>query len=213
MKSVLRLLAALALAGVAAWVQAQEITPQLMAERDAKARDYFSDTVLTTHTGRKVRFYTDVMKGKVILINFIYTGCGDACPLITAKLKQAKQELAQVFGKEVRFISISIDPLNDTPEKLTAFTKKMEVNDPEWFFLTGDMKSIDYVVGKLGAYSEGVEDHFVGMIMGSTQQSRFKKVRPDAPPQAIVLELNGLAEDEKKLQNALAGKKERVSQQ
>ncbi|UCH47059.1 MAG: SCO family protein [Betaproteobacteria bacterium] len=202
----------LALLFSAGWCHAQGVTPQLIAERDATAREYFTDTVLMTHTGKSVRFYSDTMKGKVVLINFIYTSCGDACPMITAKLMQAQKEVGELFGTEVRFISISIDPLNDTPAALSAFAKKMDVSHPEWLFLTGEQRNVDYVVAKLGAYTEEVPNHFIGMIMGSAQQARWKKVRPDAPPQAIAQELRSLAEAEAELRSALASQDGKVSQ-
>jgi cytochrome oxidase Cu insertion factor (SCO1/SenC/PrrC family) len=177
----------------AAQAQQSKISP---AERDAKARDYFTDTVLKTQKGRSVRFYSDAMRGKVILINFMFTGCGDACPLITAKLVQAKNDLGDAFGREVRFISISIDPEHDRPEDLAKFARKFDAEHPEWLFLTGAQAGVETVVKKLGAYTEQVENHSTGIIIGSPQQGRWKKVRPDAPAKAIAEELRHLVAGE-----------------
>ena len=206
-----QLLLAFALFAAVVWAQAQAVTPQVLAERDAKARQYFTDTVLKTHTGRAVKFYSDAMKGKVVLINFVYTQCSDACPLITAKLMQVQKDLGAAFGDEVRFLSISIDPVNDTPAALSGFARKMGVSHPEWLFLTGDKRNVDHVVAKLGAYSDEVPSHFTGIIIGSPQQARWKKVRPDAPPQAIVVELRALAEAEAEIRKAAGASGGRVS--
>src|SRR3954453_314174 len=96
--------ALLSLVYCTAQAQQAKLSP---AEREAKARDYFTETKLKTQADKTVRFYSDALKDKVVLINFVFTQCGDACPLITAKLVQAKRELGDVFGQEVRFVSIS----------------------------------------------------------------------------------------------------------
>ena len=166
------------------------------AERDAKAREYFTDTVLKTHKGRSVRFYSDTMRGKVVLINFMFTGCGDACPLITAKLVQTKKDLGDAFGRDVRFISISIDPANDTPEAMAKFARKLDAEHAEWLFLTGAQAGVENVVKKLGSYTEQVENHSTGIIIGSPQLGRWKKVRPDAPAKVIAEELRQLVAGE-----------------
>lgn len=159
------------------------------AEREAKAREYFTDTRLKTQADRTVRFYSDAMKNKVVLINFVFTQCGDACPLITAKLVQVKKELAEAFGKDVRFLSISIDPQRDRPQDLAKFAAKFDAVHPEWLFLTGEPANVEHVVKKLGAWTDDVESHSTAIIIGSPRQGKWKKVRPDAPPKIIAEEL------------------------
>jgi len=162
------------------------------AEREAKAREYFTDTVLRTESNRAVRFYSDALKGKVVLINFVFTQCSDACPLITAQLVQVKKELGEAFGRDVRFVSISVDPQNDRPQDLARFAQKFDAAHPEWWFLTGEKASVDRVVQKLGAFTPERESHLTAMIIGATSAARWKKVRPDAPPRIIAEELRVL---------------------
>ena len=183
----------LCLAGGVAQAQQAKLSP---AEREAKAREYFTDTKLKTQSERTVRFYSDAMKDKVVLINFVFTQCGDACPLITAKLVQAKRELGEAFGAEVRFLSISIDPQHDRPADLAKFAKKFDAVHPEWLFLTGEPANVDAVVKKLGASTEDIESHSTAIIIGSPRQGKWKKVRPDAPPKAIAEELRQLVAGE-----------------
>ena len=168
------------------YAQQAKLTP---AERDAKARECFTDTRLKTQADKTVRFYSDTMKGKVVLLNFVFTQCGDACPLITAKLVQVKKELGELFGTEVRFVSLSIDPQHDRPQDLAKFAAKFEAVHPEWLFLTGEPANVEAVVKKLGAWTEDIESHSTAIIIGSPQQGKWKKVRPDAPPKAIAEEL------------------------
>jgi protein SCO1/2 len=190
-----RLKYAAALAAVFGMVLVAQAQPAKLtaAEREAKAREYFTDTVLRNQADRAVRFYSDALKGKVVLINFVFTQCGDACPLITAKLVHAKKELGEAFGREVRFISISIDPQHDRPQDLAKFARKFDAVHPEWLFLTGEPASVEHVVKRLGAYTEDIESHSTAIIIGNTQQARWRKVRPDAPAKAIAAELRLLS--------------------
>ena len=176
-----------------AHAQQAKVSP---AEREAKAREYFTDTKLKTHTDRTVRFYSDAMKDKVVLINFVFTQCGDACPLITAKLVQTKKELAEAFGRDVRFLSISIDPQHDRPQDLAKFARKFDAVHPEWLFLTGEPASVEQVVKRLGSWTEDVESHSTAIFIGSARQGKWKKVRPDTPPKILAEELRHLAAGE-----------------
>ena len=186
---------ALVLGAVVGAAQAQQakLSP---AEREAKAREYFTDTRLKTQSDRTVRFYSDAMKDKVVLINFVFTQCGDACPLITAKLVQAKRELGETFGSEVRFLSISIDPQHDRPQDLAKFAQKFDAVHPEWLFLTGEPANVEAVVKKLGAWTEDIESHSTAIIIGSPRQGKWKKVRPDVPPKVLAEELRHLVAGE-----------------
>ena len=183
----------LCLAAGAAQAQQAKVSP---AEREAKAREYFTDTRLKTQAERTVRFYSDAMKDKVVLINFVFTQCGDACPLITAKLVQAKKDLGELFGREVRFLSISIDPRHDRPQDLAKFARKFDAVHPEWLFLTGEPANVEAVVKKLGSWTEDIESHSTAIIIGSPRQGKWKKVRPDAPPKVIAEELRHLVAGE-----------------
>jgi protein SCO1/2 len=115
--------------------------------------DYFPNVTLITQDGVKVRFYDDVLKGKSVVIDLIYTHCVDACPLETARLVQVQKKLGDRVGKDIFFYSISIDPTHDTPKVLKAYAQKYHVG-PGWTFLTGKKSDIDLISKKLGLYSE-----------------------------------------------------------
>jgi protein SCO1/2 len=103
------------------------------------------------------------LRGKVLAITFIFTTCSDSCPVITAKLGQIRHRLGADFGPRARFVSISVDPLTDTPERLRAYAAKFDADVPGWSFLTGTPAQIDDVVHRFGAYSRrgsaGAVDH------------------------------------------------------
>src|SRR5689334_2148986 len=85
--------------------------------------DYFPNVKLTAQDGRSYRFYDDLLKDKIVVINFIYTQCGDTCPLETAKLRHVQRILGKRVGKDVFFYSISIDPKRDTPQQLADYAE------------------------------------------------------------------------------------------
>ena len=111
--------------------------------------DYFPNVPLITQNGRVVRFYDDLLKGKAVAINLIYTRCTASCPLETARLAQVQRLLGNHVGKDVFFYSISIDPKHDTPEVLKAYAERFHVR-PGWLFLTGKEEDIRLVSKKLG---------------------------------------------------------------
>jgi protein SCO1/2 len=111
--------------------------------------NYFPNVPLTTQDGVMVRFYDDLLKGKAIAVNVIYTTCKDECPLETARLVQVQRLLGDRVGKDIFFYSITIDPKRDTPEVLKAYAQKFGVG-PGWLFLTGKEEDIKLVTQKLG---------------------------------------------------------------
>jgi protein SCO1 len=114
--------------------------------------DYFPNVPLTTQDGKVVRFYDDLLKGKAVAVNLVYTRCTASCPLETAKLAQVQRLLGERVGKDVFFYSISIDPSHDTPRVLKAYAEKFHVG-PGWLFLTGKEEDIRLVGKKLGLSS------------------------------------------------------------
>lgn len=160
-----------------------------------RAREYFTDTELTTHEGKKVRFYSDVLDGRVVVVNVIYTNCEGACPMATQMLSRVSNDLGDLFGKQVHFVSLSNDAERDTPEALAAFAKKQNVNLDGWTFLTGPKQQIDGVIKKIGLYTENFEQHKAMMLLGNTRTGRWKKVAPNVPYQSITVKLKELADE------------------
>jgi protein SCO1/2 len=110
---------------------------------------YFPNLPLTTQDGKAVNFYEDLLKGKSVAINVIYTSCTDECPLETAKMAQVARIFGDRMGRDIFFYSISIDPNHDTPAVLKAYAKNFNVG-PGWLFLTGKEADIKVIVKKLG---------------------------------------------------------------
>lgn len=109
----------------------------------------FPNVELTTQDGKKVHFYDDLIKGKVVAIELMYTSCRYNCPLETARLVQVQKLLGDRMGKDVFFYSITIEPETDTPKVLKAYTEKYHIG-PGWLFLTGKDADIKLISRKLG---------------------------------------------------------------
>lgn len=167
---------------------------EVRAEGTHDARTYFTDTELLDQDGRKLRFYSDVLKDKVVLINVIFTSCKDACPLITRQLTEVRDRLGEAFGKQVVFISLSSDPVRDTPAALKAFAQKNNAATPGWIFLTGKKADMDNVLRRLGQLGQSAEDHSTLLIAGNVPAKRWSKIRPNAPTTAIAERLKMLAD-------------------
>jgi protein SCO1 len=95
------------------------------------------DASLVAETGKPVRL--SQMTGNVTVYDFIYTSCGTTCPIMTEQMRQLTQKIDK--DDPVRFVSISVDPVHDTPARLAAYAAKFR-NDPRWTFLTGDRVAI-----------------------------------------------------------------------
>ncbi len=113
------------------------------------AGTHFPNVELITQDGKKVRFYDDLIKGKVVALELIYTTCKYNCPLETARMVQLQKLLGARMGKDVFFYSITIEPEHDTPEVLKAYADKYHVG-PGWTFLTGKPADIKLISKKLG---------------------------------------------------------------
>jgi protein SCO1/2 len=116
---------------------------------EAAAREYFTDLPLLTHEGREVRFFSDVLKDRVVLINSFYTHCQGITPRQTQVLLRLQEMLSESLGREVFFVSITVDPERDTVEKLQEYVQGIEAR-PGWIFLTGKPENVDWVNHKLG---------------------------------------------------------------
>jgi protein SCO1 len=174
------------------------------AEKEAKARAYFTDTELVTQAGKRVRFYSDVVQGKVVCLSFIFSRCIEACPLIAQKLNRVRQELGERFGRDVEFVSISVDPDFDTPQEMQRFAEKQKAVHPHWTFLTGPKANVQAVLRKLGEWSDNPGDHSTAFVAGNARTRHWTKIRPEAPPQAVAETLRQLADEVPKGDGAAA---------
>lgn len=139
-----------------------------------KARQYFTDTTLITHDGKDVRFYSDMLKDRTVVVSFTFTSCEDACPLINATLQRVQERLADRLGRDIYFVSITVDPKVDTPETLARYRKQFKAREG-WVFLTGSEKNIETVSEKMGQVFER-DAHLTALLVGNTKAARWRKI-------------------------------------
>ena len=140
--------------------------------------DYFPNVPLTTQNGTKVHFYDDLLKGKLVVINFIYTHCNALCPLETARLAQVQKLLGDRVGKDIFFYSITLDPERDKPDVLRDYADKFDVG-PGWLFLTGKKKDITLIKEKLGLDSDpspsSGDGHAPSVLLGNESTGQWMR--------------------------------------
>src|SRR5882762_6916788 len=138
------------------------------------AHKYFTDVVLINQNGEKVRFYTDLLQGRVVIINSFFATCQGTCLPMNRNLEKVQQALGDHVGKDVHIISISVDPTVDTPSSLKEYAKKLHAR-PGWYFLTGDKQNVDFALNKLGQYVDDKQDHLNIFIIGNERTGLWKK--------------------------------------
>ena len=138
------------------------------------AEKYFSDVELLDQDGRTVRFYTDVLKNKVVIINTFFTTCTSICPPLNRNFEKIQEALGDRLGKDAFLISISVDPETDTPTRLKEYGKRFHAR-PGWLFLTGKKENVNWALYKLGQYVETKDDHTSILIIGNEPKGLWKK--------------------------------------
>ena len=110
---------------------------------------YFPDVVLQTQENRKVRLYEDLVKDRVMLINFMYASCDRICPRVVHNLAKVQKLLGDRVGRDVFFYSFTLDPKHDTPKVLKQYAAQHGAG-PGWSFLTGKPDEMELLRRKLG---------------------------------------------------------------
>jgi protein SCO1/2 len=138
------------------------------------AEKYFSDVELINQDGQKMRFYSDVLKDKVVVINTFFTTCTGVCPPINRTLERMQEALGERLGKDAFLVSMSVDPETDTPVRLKEYSRRFHAR-PGWIFLTGKKENVDWALYKLGQYVETKDGHSTIMIIGNEPKGLWKK--------------------------------------
>jgi protein SCO1/2 len=125
--------------------------------------------VVNSHDGRTLHFYDDVLKGKIVLLNFFFTECGDLCPRMTDNLVAVQQLFGDRMGKDIFMVSITLQPEVDTPEQLANYAKVHDIG-PGWLLLTGKRDDIELLRHRLGFVdSDVVQDATLDQHIGTVR--------------------------------------------
>jgi protein SCO1 len=154
------------------------------AQEQSPTQKYFTDTELTTQDGKQVRFYSDVLKDKVVVINCFFATCQGSCLPLNRTFEKTQTLLGDRLGKDVVLVSITVDPQMDTPARLKEYAAKFNAR-PGWFFLTGEKNNVDLIHKKLGQYVEDKQNHNNIFIIGNVRTGLWKKAFGLAKPEEI----------------------------
>lgn len=142
------------------------------------------DAQVLDQNGKQLNFYSDLIKGKTVAINFLFTTCTAICPSLAATFRRVQQDAA-ARGLEVQLISVSVDPTTDTPERLHDFAAKFKAG-PGWTFVTGDKARIDSVLQGLGAAVSNKNDHTPMILIGNDASDYWTRAYGLTSPAKIV---------------------------
>ena len=164
-------------------------------ESAAPAAEYFTDTVLVDQDGREVRFYSDMLKGKVVVIDTIFTTCTGICPIMSKTFAKVQEHVGERLGKDVHLISVSVDPLNDTPARLKEFAGRFGAK-AGWHFLTGREENVAFILQKLGQFVEDKESHKSIILIGNVPTGLWKKAFGLAPDVDLIKIVDSVLNDQ-----------------
>ncbi len=167
---------------------------QEQAAAQSPAAKYFTDVELLDQDGRKVRFYSDVLKGKTVVINAFFTTCTSVCPPMNRNMEKIQSALGERVGRDVFLVSISVDPATDTPAVLKDYSQKFHAR-PGWLFLTGKKENVDWALYKVGQYVESKDDHTTVIIVGNEATGLWKKAFGMAKADELLKIVQSVADD------------------
>lgn len=165
------------------------------ATQPTGAEKYFTDVVLLNQDNEKMRLYSDLLKGKVVVINSFFATCQGSCLPMSRNMEKVQEALGDRLGKDVNIISISVDPGVDTPASLKQYAKKLHAR-PGWYFLTGDKKNVDLALYKLGQSVEQKENHLNIFIIGNERTGLWKKAFGLAPSDELMKVVESVLNDQ-----------------
>jgi cytochrome oxidase Cu insertion factor (SCO1/SenC/PrrC family) len=150
------------------------------------------DVQVYDQNGKRLNFYSDLIKGKTVAINFIFTTCTTICPPLTATFRRVQVNLAEL-PLQVQLISVSVDPVTDTPERLREFAGKFKAG-PGWTFVTGDKSEIDSLLRALEVAVADKTDHTPMILIGNDQAAYWTRAYGLTSPTLLVKVIADAAE-------------------
>lgn len=162
------------------------------AAAESPAQKYFTDVELINQHGEKLRFYSDLIKGRTVIINAFFTTCTSVCPPMNKNFARVQEALGDRLGKDVFILSLSVDPDTDTPARLKEYAARFGAK-PGWHFLTG--KNVEQALRKLGQYVENKDDHLTIVLIGNDQTQLWKKAHGLAKAEALMAVVESVVND------------------
>lgn len=151
-----------------------QVDVAVQSEQVSAEQQYFSDVVLINQYGETMRFYSDLLRGRTVVINTFFTSCTSACPVVIGKLVQIQNWLGDRLGRDVYLISITVDPEADTVQALRAYAEKVGAKRG-WYFVAGAKENVDWALSRIGYFVEEKESHTNLLLLGNEQEKVWTK--------------------------------------
>jgi protein SCO1/2 len=149
------------------------------------------DRALLDQDGQEVRFVSDVIGDRIVVMDFVYTTCTTVCPVLSAVFAQLQDRLGDELGADVALVSVTVDPVRDTPQRLKAYAATHNARDG-WVWLTGPKTTVEDVLTGVGAYSVNFEDHPAMVLVGDGRTGEWSRFFGFPSPDRIMEEVNAL---------------------
>jgi protein SCO1/2 len=163
------------------------------AAQDRPRTYSFSDVSVETQTGQSVHFYRDLVKGRTVVMNFIFTNCSTICPTMGVTFAHVQDLLGK---RDVALISVSIDPGSDTPARLASWSRRLGAK-PGWTLVTGNKSDIDALLKSIGLFNADPAAHAPVVLVGNDASGRWERIDGLAPAKTIVAAIDRISEKER----------------
>jgi len=129
---------------------------------------------LIDQEGHALRLKDDVIGDRIVVLTFVYTHCTTVCPVVSSILSDLQNKLGSRLGADVRLVTLTVDPVRDTPSRLKIYSKQFDAK-PGWFWLTGSSANVTTVLKGLGAYTPNFENHPVIVMIGDGRTGKWSR--------------------------------------
>ena len=149
------------------------------------------DVTLVDQDGRSVRFRSDVLRDRVVVIDFVFTTCTTICPVLSSTFARLQDRLGERLAGSVQLVSISLDPVRDTPERLRAYAARHHAG-PHWTWLTGPTGDLERLLKALGAYTPDASAHTPVVLVGDARTGAFGRFNGFPSPESLAARVDQL---------------------
>ena len=150
------------------------------------------DRTLVDQDGRMVKFASDVIGDRFVVIDTFFTTCAQICPILSAIFQELQERLGSRQGKEVVLVSLTVDPVTDIPPRLKEYAQSWNAR-PGWVFLGGEKQTVDQVLAGLGLYSPDFNAHPAMFLVGDARSGSWTRFYGFVSPDRILERIDELS--------------------
>ena len=172
----------------------RQVRPPRPSPESAAAHRYFTDVELVSQDGEKLRLYSDLLRGKVVVVQSFFCSCKTACPSLVSGFAAIQGRFKDRMKDDLRLLSISVDPERDTPAKLKEYADRIGAA-PGWYFLTGPKDDVELALRKFGQKVDVRENHSNLFLIGNDSTGLWKKAMGLAKPESLMEVVSSVLDD------------------